>query len=216
MRASFLLRARTRAIEWIAINREPLISFDRQPATLTAPKSMDAGKLDGSQFPKVIRPPRGERSHPTPVIRYSVSVRVIHLYPLYVYDVFPWARYLDGNNATRIPNRQDSRRGYHMIIIGYKRMNGYEMIVVEAALRNYQMKHMILQQKYADIAVWLSKLHPWCNRNLIITVSPSCSSDFNDLAPAPTPPERRQGPVGTTRASRPAFLGEQKDLQQMM
>jgi len=76
-----------RAIERIAINRESLIGFDRRrPATLTAPKSMDAGKLDGPQFPKVIRLPRRERFHPTPVIRYSVSVRVIHLYPLYIYE----------------------------------------------------------------------------------------------------------------------------------
>lgn len=59
-------RSLARAIEGIAINREPLIGFDRRPATLTAPKSMGAGKLDEPQFPKVIRPPRGERSHPTP------------------------------------------------------------------------------------------------------------------------------------------------------
>lgn len=51
-------------------------------------------------------------------------------------------------------------------------------------------------------------------RFFLSSLLPSCSSDFDDLASTPTPPEWRQGPVGTTRASRPAFLGEQKDLQQ--
>jgi len=47
----------------------------------------------------------------------------------------------------------------------------------------------------------------------VIFLIPSCSSDFDDFAPTPTPPERRQGPVGTARASRPALLGKQKDLR---
>lgn len=60
---------------------------------------------------------RREVSPYLPVIRYSVSVRVIHFYPLYVYDVvFPWAPYLNGDNATRILNRQDSK----CVVNGYR------------------------------------------------------------------------------------------------
>jgi len=77
-----------------------------------------------------------------------------------------------------------------------------------------------IQDASAEIRwCWLSKPHSWTvirNCNLIITFSPSCSGDFDDLTPASAPPEWRQGPVGTTRASRPALFREQKDLRQTM
>lgn len=48
---------------------------------------------------------------------------------------------------------------------------------------------------------------------IIIFFLPSRAGDLDDLAPAPAPPEGRQGPVGTAGASRPAFFGKKQDLK---
>lgn len=84
-------------------------------------------------------------------------------------------------------------------------------------MRNYRIKHKMFKQKYIDIFIFLERINifNFTMRNVSFFLTarlPSCSSDFDDLAPTPTPPERRQSPVGTTCTSRPAFLGEQKDL----
>lgn len=65
------------------------------------------------------------------------------------------------------------------------------------------------------VATWYVSSSFETNKRLRRTAhnSPSGSSNFHYLASTSTPPERRQSPVGTARASRPAFLRKQKHLR---
>ena len=93
-----------------------LIGFDRQLATLTAPKSMDVGKLDGPQFPKVIRPLGRERSHPLTLPRLY---GILSPFPLsssihFTYTMCSHELVISMDNTTCISNHQDS---YYLLYI---------------------------------------------------------------------------------------------------